>query len=454
MGLVQTDMPWSWPRKLAFRFLFAYFVLYIVPFPLEEFSPLEWLVRRQISGPSAIDPTSQPYLAMAAGWYRDLWNKTVPWVGENILHLSYPITIGPNGSGDTTWNYVQVLCFAALALGVAVLWSLCDWRTTNYARLRGALRIYVRYYLATKMILYGTIKVVPSQFPPPALDRLVQPFGDASPMGLLWTFMGASPAYEIFSGAGELLGGLLLTTRRTTLLGALVSTAVLTQIVALNYCYDVPVKLFSTHLLVMALWLIGPDFGRLVNVVLLHRASESRPIGGLVRWRWLDWILVVLRTLIVGGFVYLQITSAYSMSQYYAGEKQRSPHYGVWTVEEFSVDGKDRPALVTEPNRWRRFIVDYPGTAAVQLTDASRVRFRVQLNPAAKSMTLLRPDFSDWKAEMTYSWSDNDHWILEGNYEGHEIKAKLAREDLEQYMAQFRLLTRGFHWINEYPFNR
>jgi hypothetical protein len=142
------------------------------------------------------------------------------------------------------------------------------------------------------------------------------------------------------------------------------------------------------------------------------------------------------------------------MSQYYAGEKQRSPHYGVWTVEEFSVDGKDRPALVTEPNRWRRFIVDYPGTAAVQLTDASRVRFRVQLNPAAKSMTLRRPDFSDWKAEVTYSWSDNDHWTLEGNYEGHEIKAKLAREDLEQYQAQFRLLTRGFHWINEYPFNR
>jgi hypothetical protein len=454
MGLVQTDTPWSWPRKLAFRFLLSYFVLYIVPFPLEEMGRFEWLLRRQISGPAAMNPMNPPYLAVAAGWYRDAWNKIVPWVGENILHLSDRITIGPNGSGDTTWNYVQVFSFAGLALAAAVLWSLCDWRTTNYARLRGALRIYVRYYLATQMIIYGTIKVVPSQFPPPALDRLVQPFGDASPMGLLWTFMGASPAYEIFSGSGELLGGLLLTMRRTTLLGALVSMAVLTQIVALNYCYDVPVKLFSTHLLVMSLWLIGPDFRRLMNVLLLHGASGSQPIGGLVRWWWLDWTLVALRTLIVGGYVYLQITSAYSMSQYYAGEKQRSPFYGVWTVEEFSVDGKDRPALVTEPNRWRRFIVDYPGTAAVQLTDASRVRFRVQLDSTENLMTLRRPDFSDWKAQLTYSWPDSDHLMLEGKFEGHDLRAKLAREDLDQFLAQFRLTTRGFHWINEYPFNR
>jgi hypothetical protein len=118
------------------------------------------------------------------------------------------------------------------------------------------------------------------------------------------------------------------------------------------------------------------------------------------------------------------------------------------------VDGKDRPALVTEPNRWRRFIVVYPGTAAVQLTDASRVRFRVQLDPTENLMTLRRPDFSDWKAHLTYSWPDSDHLMLEGKLEGHDIRAKLAREDLDQFLAQFRLTTRGFHWINEYPFNR
>jgi hypothetical protein len=64
-------------------------------------------------------------------------------------------------------------------------------------------------------------------------------------MGLLWTFMGASAAYTIFTGLGELVGGLLLTTRRTALAGALVSAAVMTHVAVLNFCYDVPVKLFS-----------------------------------------------------------------------------------------------------------------------------------------------------------------------------------------------------------------
>ena len=38
-------------------------------------------------------------------------------------------------------------------------------------------------------------------------------------MGLLWTFMGHSPAYSAFTGAAEALAGALLLFRRTTLLG-------------------------------------------------------------------------------------------------------------------------------------------------------------------------------------------------------------------------------------------
>ena len=138
-------------------------------------------------------------------------------------------TIQPNGSGDTTWNYVQVFCFLVLALAATAIWTFLDRRRADYARLDDWLRVYVRFALSLTMLLYGAIKVIPSQFPAPSLDRLVQPFGDASPMGILWTFMGASAAYTIFSGAREMLGGLLLVARRTTLLGALVSAGVLTQ---------------------------------------------------------------------------------------------------------------------------------------------------------------------------------------------------------------------------------
>jgi hypothetical protein len=99
------------------------------------------------------------------------------------------------------------------------------------------------------MITYGVLKVIELQFSPPTPDRLIQTYGESSPMGLIWTLMGFSSLYCFFGGAGEVLGGLLLSLRRTTLLGALVCIGVLANVVMINLSFDVPVKLFSSHLL-------------------------------------------------------------------------------------------------------------------------------------------------------------------------------------------------------------
>ena len=55
------------------------------------------------------------------------------------------------------------------------------------------------------MFGYGFAKLCLSQFAPPSPARLDQPIGESTPMGILWTFMGASPAYCIFTGAVEVL---------------------------------------------------------------------------------------------------------------------------------------------------------------------------------------------------------------------------------------------------------
>src|SRR5258708_21145416 len=113
------------------------------------------------------------------------------------------------------------------------------------------------------MVDYGWHKIMPVQFPPPGPDRLLVAYGDSSPMGLLWTFMGASKPYVMFSGLIEVAGGLLLLFRRTSLLGGLLSAAVLTNVVLMNFCYDVPVQLYSSRLLVMAVLYVAP-LGRCV----------------------------------------------------------------------------------------------------------------------------------------------------------------------------------------------
>ena len=49
------------------------------------------------------------------------------------------------------------------------------------------------------------------------------------------------------------------------------------QVFMLNMTYDVPVKLFAFHLILLACFLLAPDVPRLVSVLFLDRATAPRP---------------------------------------------------------------------------------------------------------------------------------------------------------------------------------
>jgi hypothetical protein len=416
---------WQPVNRILFRFIFAYFVLYNFPFPLNAL----------------------PYVAEWTAPYYELWNRAIPWIGKQLFHLK--ITDFPNGSGDTTFNYVQIFVFAAIAAAAALVWSVLDRRRTQYTRLYGWLRIYVRFSLATAMISYGAVKVIKSQFPSPTLDRLVQPIGDLSPMGLLWIFMGSSHSYNIFTGLGEMMGGLLLTARRTLLLGALVSIAVLSNIVMLNFSYDVPVKLYSLHLLAMAVFLCLPELRRLANFLVLNRPVEPVALHPLFKRKWLDRGALAVRTLFVIWFAYLSLNQGWAGRTTYGDLAPKAALYGVWNVETFEADGKVLPPLITEPFRWRRVIFDRPIRMAIQAMSDSRRRFLFKQASKSNVLTLTKVEDPKWQATLTYTQTAPGLVAMEGTFDGRKIRATLRRANT----SDFLLLSRGFHWINEYPLN-
>ena len=175
-------------------------------------------------------------------------------IPSNILQLKKPVTVFTNGSGDTTFDYLFVLTIFLLSLIGAVVWTAIDRKRTSYKKLYFWLSLIVCYYLAFYMITYGLAKVFKSQFPFPGPARLLQPYGDSSPMGLAWTFMGYSKMYNLYTGGAEVLAGILLLFRKTRMLGSLVTVAVMSNIVAMNFSYDIPVKLFSTHLMLIEMF--------------------------------------------------------------------------------------------------------------------------------------------------------------------------------------------------------
>src|SRR5262249_34050070 len=120
------------------------------------------------------------------------------------------------------------------------------------------------------------------------------------------------PAYTVFSGMVEVTGGALLLFRRTTSLGAIVSGGALLNIVLLNFCYDVPVKLYSTNLLLMCIYLLAPDMRRLINVLVLNRPAPPADLGRLPFTRiWMQRAAIGLKVLFIGSLVWLQVSGSW-----------------------------------------------------------------------------------------------------------------------------------------------
>lgn len=406
-----------WPlwKRIGFRFLFVYFVVYLFPAPLDYV------------------PFVGDHLMI---WWNAIWRA----FARPFVHGV--VATGPNGSGDGVWGYARIATFAGIAALATLIWSVLDRRRPNYVRLHQYLHAYVRLMLAVAMLDYGVQKVIPAQFRPPPLDRLLQTYGSSSPMGILWTFMGASMAYTKFAGAMEVLAGLLLIPRRTALLGALVTIGMMSNIVALNLFYDVPVKLYSLHLLMTAVFLAAPDLRKLLDFFVL------RPAEPLFPTRALQVTAVVLSMLVVLTTVYLSAKE--SLVAVRKGNAARSPLRGIWNVDVLDVDGIPRPPLVTDSTRWRRLVFDVPTRSSIFLMNDERLRYKTEIDPKTQSLTFVNVFDRQDKFGLTYSRLDATTLQVDGLVAGRKIHAVCKLADEQPYL----LLTRGSHWINEQPFNR
>lgn len=283
----------SWQlRRFALRFAVIYWVLYSGSISLTLFVP-------------AIGQH------LHAG-YESIMSRLVHALARGLFGIEGEL-VPPNGSGDTTFNYLQVLLYFLISLLGASIWTIAMRRPGNDAGMRDLLWSLLRYSLAFAMVTYGLAKISftdeGNQFPRIGQWQLDKTWGSSSPMNVLWAFMGSSRAYTIFAGLGEVVGGVLIVFRRTALLGALVIFGVMLNVMMLNYCYDVPVKLYSTHLVVMSLMVLMPDAGRLLNLFVFNRPTPQRNLAGLWQGRWKSWFRFIIKTLVIGGFMVLPIAA-------------------------------------------------------------------------------------------------------------------------------------------------
>ncbi|MFI1916139.1 DoxX family protein [Nocardia sp. NPDC020380] len=426
--------------RIAFRFCVAYFGLLCMLFA-------QILV--VFAGPL------YAYLAAdAIGGQMDSIDKFVRFVGNHVFRTEVA-PLRKSYSGDQAPVWVLICCVIAAATAITAVWSILDRRRTEYIRFHAWFLTFIRLCLGGQLLCYGMAKVIPLQMPRPTLITLLQPYGDFSRAAVLWNQVGTAPVYEMLLGTAEVLGGLLLFSRRTATLGGLVSLVTLLQVFVLNMTFDIPVKLLSFHLVLMCLFILTPQARRLANILVLERYSEPATTPRGFRGERANRI-AALATAALGIWVLAGgACMAWEGYRIQGDGVPAPPLYGIWNVSAFTIDDRPLPPLTTDEIRWRRVIID-TRTAAYQKKDDSFIPAVAQVDTAAGTLTLSAPPdtgtaapgrFPPYTYAFTFEQPAPDRLTLHGHFENRPVTISLRQQD----PADLPLRGNGFHWIQEYP---
>ena len=431
-----SDTP-AWPvwQRVLFRFFFVYLLLQITP----------WGWFGAIPG--------MPFLL---GYYRRAVNWAVTVSNDRVFHVRETL-VQVNGSGDTSWAWTQLWLFLSLAVIACIVWSVADRRRREYDRLAYWLRTIVRYYLASVALSYGIIKLFALQMPFPLLSQLATPLGDLLPMRFSWLFIGYSVPYQFFSGAMETIAGLLLLFRRTVTLGLFAATGAFLNVVMINLSYDVPVKLFSMHLLFASLFLLALDSKRLFGFLVLNKgAPRTAAYDPPFVHSWQRWGGVAVKLFLLYQILYLPVKRGWTNYQSVNAPAVPGPfRQGVYEVRQYVVNGDTIPAASVDTLRWKDVIIDNARQGSVNTRDGvfwqryRRGYFRYSPDTSQRLVSVWKtstiPRDSTFLFTMRYEVPDTSVIRFHTKIRNDSVHVELVRVP-----RHFQLSERQFHWVSEY----
>ncbi|GAO42495.1 hypothetical protein [Flavihumibacter petaseus] len=298
------------------------------------------------------------------GFYKSLFTL-------NADRLQQLYEIGYAGPFANTFGlFSGWLIAAVLAIAGAAIWTnRSSGKALNYDQLFYFTRVVLRYRLAWAFIGSGLVLLLPFQLPAPSISDLHTAYGDFLPWKIYYHSTAVSSAgYRQTLGAFELFGAILLLFRRTAAIGALLIAFLLGNIVLVNFAYDLGSQVYSSYLLLVALFLLIYDFPRFYAVLVTGSAivaDRFRPETryGFYRWRTILKGSFLAITLLLTGFAFARFSGdnwPYPQTPGLAGAS------GYYQVDSFQVNGKLIPPSYTDDTRWRDVVFEKWNTFSIR----------------------------------------------------------------------------------------
>jgi hypothetical protein len=337
----------------------------------------------------------------------DFWGKLIG------LRVNGPFYI----VSDSTGLYLHLITLTVISIFSSLIWSL--FFKTNSFKLQYWFHTSVAYYLALILFKYGFDKVFKHQFYFPEPNTLFTPLGQLSPDILFWSSMGTSYSYSIFSGLIELLPAALLLFKKTRLLGGIIATAVLTNVVMINFGFNISVKLYSVFLFFLSLIIITPNFKNLVLFFTTNKVA-SQKIQEVTYSSKMQLLIYALAKALVISILLLESLGGFFAIQNFNDDNFPKPYlHGAYSVENNQETTNDIKRVFF--HRKQYFIT--------QSEDDQFRSYKLKFSENTSELILI--DELEKSNKLSYLYDDEIMVLfLSGMLNGKKIKLKLNKENL------------------------
>ncbi len=364
-----------------------------------------------------------PYhiLFNTGSWLEPLIKPAIQWTGKEIFGLTH---FSDKLMSDTTGMYILVF----LMLLVSLAWAAGltrSWKQPSEAlTIRFWLNKIATYFLSLQLLIYGFAKIFKTQFYLPEPNTLFTASGHMHKDLLYWTLVGSSHSFSVFSGCMEVVPALLILFKKTRRLGAFWLLAVCTYILALNFCFDISVKVLSALLWLLSLIIALPYLGK-------NEWEEGKPTIKPIQY-------AIIKSTAIGIILLESLFVYFRYNNFNDDAEARPLLHGAYEVQTFVINHDTLPPLTTDKYRFRRIFIHRQGYFIAQKMDDKMISFRLEYDPAHNGVTL----------NETHLF----HYTVPGPDSILTLKGKLNKDSLfisakKLDINKLPLLQHQFHWV-------
>ena len=106
--------------------------------------------------------------------------------------------------------------------------------------------------------------------------------------------------------------------------------------------------------------------------------------------------------------------------------------------------------LITTNERWRYLVMQSRDRATIKTMTDSIIAYHFKVDSTRTKVSIYKRDETEITDNFKLEKTDSVNFNMKGNLRGDRLEIKLKAKNLKE----IRLINRGFHWINESPYNR